>query len=225
MPIRRNYNKNFFKVWSRDMAYVLGFLYADGNIIKTKRGTHFVAFYSADESLLQLIKATLESEHMLAKRSSVTGEVFRLQIGSKEWFDDLFALGLTPNKAKRMLLPDVPARYFPDFVRGYFDGDGNVWVGLIHKDRPQSSLSIQTTFTSGSFEFLESLRWTLHQIGLSGGSLFRPKVGNYGRLTFSKQDTFKIYRIMYNAPHKLHLERKKVVFDKFVKNCGFKSNL
>jgi O-antigen chain-terminating methyltransferase len=37
------------------MAYVLGFLYADGNIMKTKRNTHFVSFSSADRDLLVFI--------------------------------------------------------------------------------------------------------------------------------------------------------------------------
>ena len=225
MPVFKNYNKAFFKTWSREMAYVMGFLYADGNIIKTKRDTHYIAFYTADESLLQLIKTTCKSEHVLAKRSSATGEVFRLQVGSKTWFGDLCILGLTPNKAKRMVLPDIPGKYFADFVRGYFDGDGNVWVGYVHKDRPTSTLTIQTTFTSGSYDFLESLRNKLRQRGVSGGSLFHLKTGNYARLTFSKVDSLKIFRIMYNAPHKLHLERKKVVFEEFVKDCDSKRNL
>ena len=220
MPIPKKYEKDFFKTWSREMAYVLGFLYADGNMTKTRRETHFIAFYSADLLLLEEIKKVIKAEHTISRRNERSGEVCRLQIGSKEWFDDLSLLGLTPNKAKRMLLPDVPEIYFGDFVRGYFDGDGNVWVGDVHKNRPNSTYTIQTTFTSGSTSFLKSLKERLHTKGLSGGSLFSVKVGNYGRLTFSKQDTFKIYRIMYNAPHKLCLKRKKVVFDKFVANCG-----
>jgi hypothetical protein len=220
MPILKKYNKDFFKGWSRDMAYVLGFLYADGNITKTKRGTHFIAFYSADYSLLHKIKKVVKAEHSISGQSKPSGTVCRLQIGSREWFDDLCVIGLTPNKAKRMILPDIPDEFFADFVRGYFDGDGNVWVGYVHKDRPISTYTIQTTFTSGSFAFLDSLRSSLHQRGLIGGSLFKSKVGNYGRLTFSKLDTLKIYRIMYNAPHRLYLERKKVVFREFVNNCG-----
>ena len=220
MPIFKNYDKEFFKTWSRNMAYILGFLYADGNMIKTKRGTHFIAFYSNDFSLLQEIKNVIKAEHVISKRSGRTGEVCRLQIGSREWFDDLCALGLTPNKTKRMLLPDIPDEFFTDFVRGYFDGDGNVWIGHVHKYRPTSTYTIQTSFTSGSMAFLESLRCRLHTQGLVGGSLFKLKAGNYGRLTLSKQDTLKIYRIMYNAPHRLYLERKKVVFEEFVNNCG-----
>ena len=220
MPILKKYNKDFFKTWSRDMSYVLGFLYADGNIVQTKRGTHFTAFYSADESLLLDMRKVLKSEHVVSKRSSRSGQVCRLQIGSRIWFEDLGKIGLTPNKTKRMTLPTIPDEFLSDFVRGYFDGDGNVWVGSVHKDRPTSTLTIQTTFTSGSFEFLQSLKNRLHCFGLSGGSLFRPKSGNYGRLTFSKRDTLKIYKMMYNARHKLYLKRKKVVFEKFVNNCG-----
>ena len=207
------------------MAYVLGFLYADGNIVKTKRNTHFVAFYSADELLLKSIKKVLESEHMLSKRNSISGEVYRLQVGSKEWYGDLFRLGLTPGKTYRMHLPPVPKKYWGDFLRGYFDGDGNVWVGHVHTNRPVSTLTIQTSFTSGSIEFLAAMRDKLLEEGLVGGSLFKIKEKNYGRLTFSKRDTLKIYRIMYNPPHKLYLKRKKVVFERFEKDCGCKRNL
>ena len=34
------------------MAYILGFMYADGNIVQTKRGNHYVAIYTADKQLL-----------------------------------------------------------------------------------------------------------------------------------------------------------------------------
>jgi intein-encoded DNA endonuclease-like protein len=202
------------------MAYVLGFLYADGNIIQTKRGTHFVVLYIADEDILLDIRNSFKSDHKISKRTSVTGSVFRIQIGSAEWFNDLGKIGLFPNKTKRMLLPNVPDNFFGDFIRGYFDGDGNVWTGLIHKKRVTQAYTIQVSFTSGSLDFLISLRTQLQRCGLKGGGVFVSKTANFARLTFSRQDALKIYEIMYNAEHKLFLKRKKVVFDKFIHNCG-----
>jgi intein-encoded DNA endonuclease-like protein len=217
MPISKNYDKDFFKTWSREMAYILGFMYADGNIVKTKRGNCYVAVYTADKNLLILMAKYMKSEHKIGERRSATGCVFRIQVGSREWFEDLDKLGLCPNKTKRIQLPSIPPAYFGDFVRGYFDGDGNVWVGLVHKNRQTALETIQLTFTSGSKEYLHALQLELKRQGIVGGSLFSSKNKQYARLTFSVKDALKIYRIMYNAPHKLYLKRKKTVFEQFIK--------
>jgi len=133
-------------------------MYADGNIVKTKRGNHYVAIYTADEPLLVAMAKCMQSEHKIAERKSETGSNYRIQIGSKEWFEDLGKLGLFPDKTSRMRLPEIPEKYFGDFVRGYFDVDGNVWKGLIHKDRATTTLTIQVSFTSCSQKYLSDLR-------------------------------------------------------------------
>ena len=201
------------------MAYILGFLYADGNVTKTKRGTHYVAWYTADKNLLEKMKSIVQAEHLIKLRVAKSGKVYRMQIGSKEWFGDLSLLGLRPNKTRRLTLPDIPGEFQGDFIRGYFDGDGNVWVGYVHTEREKSTKTIQVSFTSASKEFLFSLRDLLKTLGLLGGGLYTEKNGQYTRLTFSVRDALKIYKIMYNAEHKLLLERKKQVFEKYF-NCG-----
>lgn len=201
------------------MAYVLGFLYADGNVVETKRGTWYVTWYTADISLLQEMKKVVEAEHLIKLRMAKSGKVYRMQIGSKEWFLDLSHIGLYPNKSRRMVLPNVPKQYLGDFVRGYFDGDGNVWVGDIHTNREKSTTTIQVSFTSASKEFLLSLRDVLKESGLQGGGVYTAKNANFSRLTYSVKDALKIYKIMYNAEHKLLLRRKKQTFEEFF-NCG-----
>lgn len=215
MPILKRYDKDFFKTWSSDMAYVLGFLYADGNIVQTKRGTHFVAIYSADKNILVGMRNCFQSDHKISQRKSLTGCVYRIQIGSKEWFLDVNRLGLSPNKAKRMKLPDIPKNFFNDFLRGYFDGDGNVWVGLINKRRKTPTRIIQVAFTSGSHKYLVDLRRVIQLYGIEGGGLYVPKNGNFARLVFSSKDALKLAEIMYNGQPKLYLKRKKLRFDQF----------
>jgi intein-encoded DNA endonuclease-like protein len=216
MPIHKEFNKKFFKKWSYDMAYILGFIFADGNIIKTKRGTHFVAIYTADRELLVGMVQAFGSNHKISTCVYETGNVYKVQIGSKELFHDLVALGLTPNKAKRMRLPDIPKKYFSDFLRGYFDGDGNVWVGFLNKKRDNPTYVITTSFTSASKIFLSAVRTELKKIGINGGSMYDIKLKNCSRLSFSTLDSLKIYKIMYTISHRLFLSRKKLVFEKFV---------
>ncbi|MEK7184657.1 MAG: hypothetical protein AAB683_00785 [Patescibacteria group bacterium] len=216
MSIRRKFNKEFFKKWSPEMSYILGFLFADGNIIKTKRNTHFTSLYTADYDLLHAMRGFIGSNHKISERRSETGVVYVVQIGSKELFNDLILLGLTPNKARRMELPKIPKKYAKDFVRGYFDGDGNVWSGLTNTTRKRKTKTILVAFTSASVGFLHSLFLLLKKQGLIGGSLFKSKKGNYGRLQYSTLDALKSYKIMYNKSDKLFLNRKKLVFEKFM---------
>lgn len=199
------------------MAYVLGFLFADGNIIKTKRGTHFTALYTSDYELLKSISKIMRSTHKISSGKSKTGYVYKIQIGSKELFDDLGELGLTPNKAQRMRLPKIPKKHFSHFVRGYFDGDGNVWMGLLNKNRLKPTLALTSCFTSASHEFLTELHRELLKKGLKGGGVYRIKNKECNRLSFSTLDTLKLYRIMYTMPYKLFLTRKKLIFEKFIK--------
>ena len=130
MHIYKTKNENFFKKWSPEMAYVLGFFTADGNMIKNKRGAHFIEFQIADKDLLEKIKKAFNSNHKITvrKRRGIWKTSYRLQIGSKEIFNDLLKLGLTPNKSKIIKLPNISDKYFSHFLRGYFDGDGNVTI-------------------------------------------------------------------------------------------------
>lgn len=216
MPIQKEFNKNFFKRWSSNMAYILGFLFADGNIIKTKRNTHFTSFYTADYNLLFDIRESINSNHKISERKTITGVVYVMQIGSKELFNDLVKLGLTPNKARRMELPKIPKEYIGDFIRGYFDGDGNIWSGLINKKRKTPTSVLMIAFTCASKSFLEKLFLVIKKEGINGGSIFMIKNKACSRLQYSTLDALKIYKIMYNKDYKLFLGRKKSVFDKFV---------
>lgn len=218
MPIAKLFNKNFFKEWSPHMAYIVGFLYADGNIVQSKRGIHYVSLEITDRDIIYEIREIIGSNHTISTRQRKMGSVtYRLQIGSKELLCDMRSLGLHPNKTKRIMLPQVPRHLFGDFLRGYFDGDGNVWVGLVHKRKSVSTLVIRCAFTSGSVRFLKDIADTLHSMDIVGGSLYRPKSRGFGRLSFNTINALKIYNIMYNSPHKLHLSRKKAVFDRFLR--------
>ena len=190
---------------------------ADGSMDINQRGSHYFSIQICDKALLEKIHFALGSNHKISVRkgTSNTRDKYRLQIGSKEMFDDLINLGVTTNKTKNLQLPTVPRDYFGHFVRGYFDGDGNVWVGLVHKDRKRPLLAIQTVFTSCSGGFLKDLGKKLHDHGLVAGS-FRFDENVY-RLQYSIKDSIMLYRIMYSQNcRRLVLGRKRKVFEKYI---------
>lgn len=204
------------------MAYVLGFFSADGYITVNKRGGQFWCIQITDKKLLEQIKKAIESEHKISTRSGSGNEsiLYRLQIGSIEMCDDLRKLGLKERKTKNLIVPNVPNKYFADFVRGYFDGDGGVWVGFVHKERVAKLLVMRAVFTSCSKGFLEMLKLRLDKNKITNGVLRKEK-GNYCRLTYSIHGSLKLYDFMYNNKIKdlgsLYLDRKKKIFDKFIK--------
>lgn len=215
-------NKDFFKKWTPEMAYVLGFFAADGYITVNRRGGQFWSIQITDKELLCSIKRTVGSEHRIGERLGNTKEktLYRLQIGSNEMCDDLRKLGFNERKTKSMSIPHIPEKYFTDFVRGYFDGDGNVWSGLIHKKRKRPTVNLIVAFTSCSRDFLECLHERLKTLCVTGGCLYKAK-GGYLRLQYSAVDSLKLYDFMYN--HKdfqksgLFLERKRQAFEKYQK--------
>jgi len=201
------------------MAYILGFLFADGSIVYTKRATWFWSLQINDKDLLMEIRNAINSSHIISKKKKGANQKqsYRFQVGSKEMCADLIHLGLTTRKSKTMLLPEISKKYFSDFLRGYFDGDGGVWVGFKNKHRKHKVYAISTIFTSGSKEFLTSLKKILSRNGLLGGSMVEKERGF--DLKYSIKDSLILYKIMYNDKCSLFLKRKKDKFESYIREC------
>lgn len=208
------------------MAYVLGFFFADGSYDVNPRGSEYFSFQITDELLLTQIQLVMESNHKISARKPKKvneNTQFRLQIGSKEMCGDLRMLGVLQCKAYTARVPTVPKKLVKDFVRGYFDGDGNVWSGAIHKERKTQHHTILTAFTSCSGSFLLGLQQMLYENELGRGSLFKNKTAY--RLQYSAKDSIILFNLMYGGAMQngLFLERKKIVFKRFLEkknNCG-----
>lgn len=217
MPIKKKVDTDFFKTWSSDMAYVLGFFFADGSMDINPRGSHYFSFQICDRKLLYDIRTLLGSNHKIAtrkKRNKNWNTQYRLQIGSKKMCEDLMQFGVTPQKTKFIAFPKIPKKYLPDFIKGYFDGDGCVHLGNYYrKDRERYYYSFTTRFTANQKSFLATLHVNLRDLGISGGYLYKKKRG--WELVFSRKDSLALFHIIYNNSHcSIKLERK---YRKFLK--------
>jgi intein-encoded DNA endonuclease-like protein len=141
-------NHNFFKKWNSDMAYILGFIYADGCIKETQL---IIELNNVDLDLLTIIKDKLEYTGELKSRDKTNST--RLAIRSCILTDDLKKLGVIENKTKCIRMPNIPIEFFKDFIRGYFDGDGSVGIHMKNQ--------IRVRFSCGNKLFLEDLLYTL----------------------------------------------------------------
>jgi len=71
MPMFRNFNKEFFKEWSKEMAYVLGYTFADGAVYTNKRGSCYLEFTSTDKELIYKVRDLLLSEHKIFLKKEI----------------------------------------------------------------------------------------------------------------------------------------------------------
>ena len=222
MPVAKSLNQEFFDTWSSDMAYVLGFFAADGAMILSTKGAGFVEFHNTDRMLIASIRRAIGSDHRISARARPRPwkTAYRLQIGSKKWFSQLTELGFTQKKSLTLRMTAVPDKYSPDFVRGYFDGDGCVYFRkLKYADRDRKRWILVTLFTSGSEAFLVSLWEMLRRHGIKGGSLQKKNRGF--DLKFSHKDSVALYRLMYNnGPVRLFLPRKRRKLEDAIRVLG-----
>lgn len=199
MPIFKKVNHDFFKKWSPEMSYVLGFFAVDGNMLKNNRDAHFIEFTSTDREIIEKIKDVLDAEQKISnrKRGINWKTEYRIQIGSKQIFNDLLKLGLTPKKSKKIKLPNISDKYFGDFLRGYFDGDGSVgYYKYKKRGRSKTTNILILRFISGSLIFLKDLKFKLTELIGTKGSLYI-KDGN-GQLIYSINDSKRLFNFMYH---------------------------
>lgn len=143
-------NEDYFKIWSNNMAYILGFFVADGLVDKDNQ---LISIAQKEKEILEKIKIELGSDQPL-KQNKNTG-VFMLNLNSKIMKNDIINLhGIMPNKSLDVKFPYVPEEYLSHFIRGYFDGDGYV-----------NYEKHVVNFVGGSIIFMKSLVETLENNG------------------------------------------------------------
>jgi hypothetical protein len=190
--------------WTADLAYVVGLITSDGCL--SKYGRH-LEFTSKDIDLILIFKNILGLKAEIGyKTSGYTDEKYpRLQFGDVVLYKWLKSIGLMPRKSKIIGGLKIPRKYFFDFLRGLFDGDGcfySYW-----DKRWKSSFMFYVDFCSASKKFLKWLRKSLINYLKIKGDL---KIGtNVWNLRFAKREGFKIIRKMYYSPNVKCLMRKK----------------
>lgn len=219
--MKRTLNQDFFKTWSPEMAYVLGYFAADGSMLKNNRGGHFIEFTSTDKVLLEHVQNAVDSNHRVAirERGGNCKTAYRLQIGSVTWYKDLVLLGFTQHKSTNLKFPAIPKKYISHFVRGYFDGDGCVYFNTLkYADRAKPRQILLTLFTSGSIEFLETLHTVLREYRIVGVSICKKERGY--ELKFSHHDSLALYRFMYHTAEasEMFLPRKREKLEKAIQS-------
>src|SRR3989344_1342899 len=196
--------------WRANLAYAIGLLATDGCL--SSDGL-LIDFTSKDREQLLNFSKCLGVDFLIGdKWSGSSDRCLRIQFKNRIFYDFLLSLGLTPRKSLTMGKLAIPDKYFFDFLRGCFDGDGcfySYW-----DPRWRSSHMFYIEFVSASLDHIEWLRQELKKrTGVFGHITKDGRKITY-QLKYAKKESLEIIKKMYYNPQVVCLSRKKVKIKK-----------
>ena len=189
--------------WTKELAYAVGLITTDGSL--SKDGRH-IDFTSKDLDQIKTFRKIVGSKCKIGiKRSSLGKICFRLQLGDVKFYRFLQSIGLHPNKSKTIKDILVPDKYFMDFLRGHFDGDGysySYWDKVY-----RANFRSYIVFTSASKAHLQWIQGKLTKAsGVTGSIHISSRAYN---LSYAKKDSVVLARKIYNRRNIICLKRKR----------------
>lgn len=238
--IRTNYPEYTFKknkgnvhyfddINSYAKAYIVGFIAADGSLVKSKTSsttTLTITVKYEDKEVLEFIKKEIGNEHNLleiVRPSSFNSHKLihhiRYSISDRNITDALHRLGIYEHKSLTMpnIIDNIPYCLRNAFIIGYFDGDGSVsCINKLHTNShgyqvKDNSLYINIrgtkSFLSGICRHLNITETHIHQYDNIASLLFA-----------NKQDVVRFFKCYENLP--FYYRRK---YDKFLEKINHPS--
>lgn len=214
---RYTHKTDFFKTWSSDMSYILGFWFADGYIGKDKNCYRWSISQTEDDKyILENISSLLGyTGKIYTVKNKKTGKyVCRnlccLNIASRAFYEDMIKNGGCERKSLIVNFPNIPEDFLSSFIRGFFDGDG-------HIRNENGVLRIQ--FTGGE-KYLNTLNTIIQDKFKTRVKIQKSKNSNVCQLKYSgkkARDILKwIYRDVENNTSSLLIKRKYEVYKNFI---------
>lgn len=188
---------------------------SDGCLLKEGRNktAYAVRISSNDYDIIEWLHTYLCVGNKIYKQGEKS---FTIKFRNKEAISFMMDNELTERKSLTVKFPNIPDNVLPDFIRGYFDGNGSV---VLHKTKYNTYGQI--SITSGSFEFLDSLQNKLQENNIVT-RLYkdgRPTNGSYYLKVIKRKEIEKMYNYMYSDLNDIvYLQRK---YDKYTEliNC------
>lgn len=202
---RRKYkvNDDYFSNQNSKMAYVLGFLMADGNVSQSSNRIQII-LSEEDADFLNMFYEEIGGSPVV--HYVVNGgkqKICRWECISSKIKKDLITYDVIPNKTGHAKIPTkLNKEFYPDFIRGYFDGDGS-----IYKENKSGAIGFE--IVSHNTEILEQIISYFEENDIPKVRIKEDKRCNINyRFRYRKLSSKKIYNLLYYKDFSLHLPRK-----------------
>lgn len=204
--------------WSSGLAYAVGLIATDGSLART---TPLVDLTSKDKEQLKNFNTALKTAFYIGTKRSGAGNMqYRIQIKNVYFYNFLMSVGIFPAKSKTIGPVLVPDRFFIDFLRGVFDGDGYSY-SYFDKRWPSSFL-LYAAFSSSGREFITWLRKKIDQQFSIHGHMTLTENGHY-QLKYATKEAAVLLRKLYSPNKTPQLSRKRLKVSKALGMIGKRS--
>lgn len=199
-----NINDNYFDIESPNMAYIMGFWAADGNVSSNENRLD-LELNSSDFEILEKMREELKSERPIKVYQCQNGYTKNKLLFWSSHIKKIFSeYGIVPNKtySKNFHAPyKLDKKYWIDYIRGFFDGDGCI--------KKATSLTFELNSTNLVFlediqEFMKSYYDIKMSISIAHS---RPNQMVLYRLYCYGEESKKIFQVLYTE-NSLFLKRK-----------------
>lgn len=216
----RKFNKHYFDVIDSDIkAYFLGFIFADGWVVKSVQNRTYelgISIQSQDKYLLDCLNQELGGVHIINHEEptiriidGIKANIHpmdTIRVYSKNIVEALIKHNIVPNKTKFDLYPIVSDEYFFDFLRGYIDGDGCFY---------NYNGGVVCSITCASKAPLE---WIYDKLLLYGikTQVYKEKDRKYKLFCSNNESMKKLVNLLYHQNFSFCLKRKYVKIKSFL---------
>jgi hypothetical protein len=198
----------FSKIDNREKAYTIGLITADGSV--NKKGNLTICLTESDKYLLEEIneKIFLSTGTIFLSHKEDVRPRAVLSVNGKKLCSDLEKYGIVPNKTYTLLsISDlIPEEYYPDYIRGLYDGDGVC---------SKNNNTLRIGYCSHNIEFTTSYRdYLCEKLKMRKNKLFN--TGGCWQCSWgARADLEKFYSFIYNSSD-LFLKRKKEKLENYL---------
>ncbi len=201
--------------WSANFAYAIGLIATDGNL--SPDGRH-ISFTSKDIEQINNYQKALKISCSIGKKSNgfvKEKKYYVVQFSDIFFYQFLESIGITRAKSKTLGKIDVPSKYFFDFLRGSFDGDGTFYS--YWDKRWKSSFMFYLEFISASKKHILWIRSEIEKRLKIRGHITNDGSKKTLQLKYAKRESLEIIKRMYYNQTVVCLSRKRIKIIKVLK--------
>lgn len=201
----RRYGKNsqndFFRnIDTKEKAYFLGLLAADGSVVTNKKSISIrLELNEEDEYIIQKFNDIANFNEKIKTHIDDHAPRKYISINSANMAEDLIKYGIVPNKSHKdtIHIPNLNPDLISHFIRGFFDGDGIA--------KKQGYIGF-----CGSKTIIEQIHdHLINVLNLTKTKITYNKSNHIYYIQWGKkQDTLKIAEYIYRDCNNLYLTRK-----------------
>jgi len=198
------------ETWNENLAYATGLIATDGCL--SSDGL-LIDLTSKDREQLLNFSKCVGVDFKIGNKWNRNGDKhLRIQFKNRIFYDFLLSIGLTPRKSLTMGKLKISDKYFFDFLRGCFDGDGcfySYW-----DPRWRSSHMFYLEFASASLKHLLWIQKEIKKRVYITGHITGRKKKVFFQLKYAKKEAMEIIKKMYYTSRVVCLSRKRLKIEK-----------